>query len=131
MPESVTKEYFNEQIDTVLRTVKQGFDRVDQQFAEVDQQFAEVNRRFGGAEKHFQIIEEDIAHIKDRLGKVEDEVRMLAANMVTKQYLNAKIDQIMMLQQKDSLFKRSLLLVLEQAKVLTPEGRAKLEALIA
>jgi archaellum component FlaC len=130
MAEPITKEYLDEQIDTVLRTVKKGFDHVDERFAHVDEQFGDMNKQFGGVEKHFQIIEEDIAHIKERLRLVENEVRALSANMVTKQYLDAKIDQIMLLQQKDSLWKRLVVHIMDEAKILTPETRAKLEALI-
>lgn len=116
MSEPLTKEYFEEQIDLMMTTVKEGFDAVDQRFDAVDQRF--------------NLIEGDIAHIKERLTSVESEVRALSANMVTKQYLDAKFDQLLALQHRDSLFKRQLLLALEQAKVLTPEGRAKLEQLI-
>lgn len=68
MAEPITKEYLDQQIDTVLGTVKKGFDAVDQ---------------------HFLLVEGDIAHIKERLGLIENEVRGLSANMVTKQYLDA------------------------------------------
>lgn len=67
---------------------------------------------------------------KEQLSLVENEICTLNIKMMTKQYLDAKFDQLLALQHRDSLFKRQLLLALEQAKVLTPEGRAKLEQLI-
>ncbi len=138
----MTKEYLDEKtntilravdekIDTVLRTVKIGFDAVDERFNAVDKRFDSVDERFTAVDRHFQIIEGDLDHIKERLRLMENEVRALAASMVTKQYLDAKMDALLMVQQKDSLFKKTLLLALEQAKVLPPETRAKLELMIS
>lgn len=75
-------------------------------------------------------VEEDLSHIKQRLAYVENEVHSLSANMVTKQYLDTRFDELLIREHKDSLFKRTLVLALEQAHVLTPELRAKLETLI-
>lgn len=96
----------------------------------VDQRFDVIDQRFEGVDKRFDALESDIAHIKERLRYVENEVRALGSQMVTKQYLDAKIDELLAVQQKDSLFKRTLVLMLEQSNVLSPEARAKLEALI-
>lgn len=67
---------------------------------------------------------------KKQLSLIEHEINTLSIKMVTKQYLDAKFDQLLALQHRDSLFKRQLLLALEQAQVLTPDTRAKLEQLI-
>ena len=68
---------------------------------------------------------------KECLNVMEDEVRALAASMETKGYLNAKTHEMLLVQKRDSLFKKTLLLALEQAKVLPPETRAKLELMIS
>lgn len=117
-------------INTFSGDVEKRFDAVDERFEGIDQRFASIDQRFDGVEMRFDALESDIAHIKERLRYVENEVRALGAQMVTKQYLDAKFDELLVIQQKDSLFKRTLLLALEQAKAITPEARAKLEALI-
>lgn len=89
-----------------------------------------VDRRFDAVDVRLEGLESDMAHVKQRLSYVENEVRALGSLMVTKQYLDAKIDELLVVQQKDSLFKRTLVLMLEQSNVLSPEARAKLEALI-
>ena len=119
----LTKQYFDEQFDFLGRAVKGGFDHVDERFKRVDERFDAVDERFGGIEK-------DVAYIKQRLAALEDEVQALSRNMITKQYLDAKLDIFIRNQERDSLFKRTLLLMLEQSKVLDPASRAKLEQLI-
>ena len=140
----ITKQYFDEQIEVVVTTVKKGFDHVDERFKVVDERFKTVNERldsiderfntvdvrFDAVAERFSSLDDDMTSIKDRLRGVENEVRALGAAMVTKQYLDAKIDQLLAMQEKDSLFKRTLLLALESARVLSPEMRAKLEMLI-
>lgn len=105
----LTKEYFDEQFELLATAVKGGFDHVD---------------------ARFETVEDDITDIKARLHAIEDEVQTLSRNMITKQYLDAKLDIFVRNQERDSLFKRTLLLALEQAKILDPAMRAKLEQLI-
>ena len=50
---------------------------------------------------------------------------------LTKEYLDAEFDLLTARRQQSDLFWRLLLLELEQAKVLAPDVRAKLETLIA
>ena len=112
----LTREYFDEQFDVLTKAVKSGFDSVDERFNAVDERL--------------KTIETDLTDIKRRLSAVEDEVRVLSANMVTKQYLDEKIEYLIDMQRKDALFKRRLLLALEEANVLTPDVRSQLEHLI-
>lgn len=121
--ETVLKKLLEEQTDLILHTVKDGFDGVDERFERIDERFDAVDQRFTA-------IEGDLAHIKQRLAAVEDEVQTLSRTMVTKQYLDAKLDIFVQNQQRDSTFKRALLLALEQTKSIDPATRAKLEQLI-
>ena len=105
----LTKQYFDEQFEFLARTVKSGFDHVDEEIAD---------------------LKTDVADLKTRMCALEDEVRTLSRNMVTKQYLDAKLDIFIQNQQRDSTFKRMLLLALEQSKALDSTTRAKLEQLI-
>ncbi|MDO8463237.1 MAG: hypothetical protein Q7S96_03115 [bacterium] len=66
----------DEQIGGLARAVKEGFDRVDERFDAVDERF--------------NTIEGDIADLKYRMRLMEGEIQALSANMVTKQYLDAK-----------------------------------------
>lgn len=131
LTKEILEEVLEEKIDIVLQTVKQGFDDVDQRFDAVDKRFESVDERFDAVDKRFDAVEKEIVYLKEDIKFLKNEVRALGASMVTKQYLDEKIDQLLEVQQRDSLFKRTLLMALEQAKVLPPETRAKLEALIS
>lgn len=130
LTETTLKTILEEQTDLILRTVKDGFDGVDERFDAVDKRFERIDERFDAVDKRFSAIESDLTGIKGRLAAVEDEIQTLSRNMVTKQYLDAKLDIFIQSQERDSKFKRLLLLTLEQAKVLDPATRAKLEQLI-
>lgn len=134
MPEPITevtlKTLLEEQTDLILRTVKDGFDGVDDRFDAVDKRFAAVDDRFDAVDKRFDAIESDLAHIKNRLAAMEDEIQTLSRTMITKQYLDAKLDIFIQNQQRDSTFKRALLLALEQTNAIDATTRAKLEQLI-
>ena len=147
----LTQQYFDEQFESLARAVKGGFDHVEGDVAGLKGDVAELKIDVAGlkgdvaelkidvaglkgdvAELKIDVtgLKGDVAELKVRMRSIGDEVLVLSANMVTKQYLDAKIDQLIDAQRKDTLFKRLLLLALEEAHVLTPETRSKLEHLI-
>ncbi|MDO8622566.1 MAG: hypothetical protein Q7R80_05020 [bacterium] len=126
----LTKQYFDTQFDTLLRAVKGGFDHVDGEIGDLKLDVADLKTDVADLKTDVHALKIDMADLKERMRVMEDEVRTLSRNMVTKQYLDAKLDIFIQNQERDSLFKRTLLLALEQAKVLDPTMRAKLEQLI-
>jgi isocitrate dehydrogenase kinase/phosphatase len=120
LTETALKTILEEQTDLILRTVKNGFDGVDQRFDALETYI----------ERRFDAVEHDIVHLKERIAVVEEEVRTLGANVLTKKDLDRKFDELLLIQRKDVLFKQKLLLILAQAKLLSPETRHELEQLI-
>ncbi|MFH1429898.1 MAG: hypothetical protein ABIG71_00035, partial [Candidatus Uhrbacteria bacterium] len=116
MEEQLTRRYFDKQFEFLARAVKEGFDNADKDRT--------------GMKVDIAGLKTDVADLKTRMRAVEDETQILSANMVTKQYFDAKFDRLVDFQHKDILFKKRLLSVLEEAKVLPPETRQKLEQLI-
>jgi len=123
MEEQLTKEYFDAQFEFLARAVKGGFDAVDERFNAVDERF--------------KTIEEDISWLKQRVAAIADEVQVLSANMVTKQYLDARIDAHLGLAKKaetkmeamrQTIF--ALMFLLEKHNLLPSTERAKYEALL-
>ncbi|MBI4433733.1 hypothetical protein HY632_03095 [Candidatus Uhrbacteria bacterium] len=154
----LTRDYFDQQFDTLTHALQGGFAHIDREIIELKTDVAELKtdvaglktdvaglktdvaglktdvaglkRDVGVLKMDVADMKADVADLKSRMAALEDEVRVLSANMVTKQYLDAKLDIFIRNQERDSLFKRTLLLALEQAKVLDPAMRAKLEQLI-
>ncbi|MBI2482752.1 hypothetical protein HYV74_01075 [Candidatus Uhrbacteria bacterium] len=147
----LTRDYFDQQFDALTHALQGGFAHIDSEIvglktdvaelktdvaglktdvAELKTDVAGLKRDVGVLKMDVADIKADVADLKSRMATLEDEVRVLSANMITKQYLDAKLDIFVRNQERDSLFKRTLLLALEQAKVLDPAMRAKLEQLI-
>ncbi|MBI4143057.1 hypothetical protein HY480_04245 [Candidatus Uhrbacteria bacterium] len=128
----------DEQFDLVIRTTKEGFDAVDARFTAVDARFTAVDARFTAVDARFTLLEKDIAFLKQRVAAIADEVQVLSANMVTKQYLDARMDAHLGLAQKaetkmeamrQTIF--ALMFLLEKHHLLPSTERAKYEALLA
>lgn len=135
------RQYLEEQFDLVVRTTKDGFDGVDEQLhvfkRSVDERFNAVDERFDAVDARFKTLEEDIAFLKKRVAAISDELQVLSANMVTKRYLDAKIEalehRITKSATTDEALKRivlMLMLVLERHNLLQSEERAKYEMLL-
>ncbi|MBI4433576.1 hypothetical protein HY632_02300 [Candidatus Uhrbacteria bacterium] len=128
MLDQETKKFLEEQFETVLRTTEAGFDGVDEQFRRVDERFDAIDLRL-------KTVESDIADLKHRMSRVEQEIITLGAQMVTKQYLDTKIDALLSqppINKIDGVRRAVLavLLHLERAKLLPSEERATLEMLL-
>lgn len=130
-----TKKFIEEQTEIILRVTKEGFDAVDERFRGVDGRLDGIDHRLDALDLRLQTIESDIADLKQRMSRVEQEVITLGAQMVTKQYLDAKIDALLSqppINKVDGVRKAVLavLLHLERAKLLPSEERATLEMLL-
>lgn len=130
MIEPELKQYLEEQFDLVVRTTKEGFDGVDEQFKRVDERFDAVDARF-------KTLEEDIAFLKQRTAEIADEVQVLSVNMVTKQYLETRIETHLGLGKASATRQEAmrqailaLMLLLEKHQILPSEQRARYEALL-
>lgn len=113
----------DEQFEAVLRTTKEGFD--------------EMSERFNAVDERFKTIEADIAFLKERVAAIADEVQTLSVSMVTKQYLDARIEahlgigeqtETKMEAMRQTIF--ALMLLLEKHQLLPSEQRARYEALL-
>lgn len=127
-------ERIDEQFDLVIRTTKEGFDGVDEQLLTFRE---DVDARFNAVDARFKTIEEDVAFLKQGVAALTDEVQVLSASMVTKQYLDAKIEalehRITKSATTNEALKRivlMLMLILERNKLLPSEERVKYEMLL-
>lgn len=126
--------HIDEQFDLVVRTTKEGFDGVDEQLLTFRE---DVDARFNAVDARFKTIDEDIAFLKERTAAIADEVRTLSANMVTKQYLESRIETHLGLGKASATRQEAmrqailaLMLLLEKHQILPSEQRARYEALL-
>lgn len=143
MLDQETKQYFDEQFGAterrftaalderfgeLLTAVKSGFDAHDARFDEID-------RRFDAVDARLAAIESDLAHLKSRMSAVEQELIVLSASMVTKQYLDAKLEALLSqppISKIDGMRRAiiAMMTILERNNLLPSDQRATFEMLI-
>jgi predicted nucleic acid-binding Zn-ribbon protein len=92
-------------VDSGFSEIHQRFDKVDQRFEYMDERFGRIDTRFDGMDQRMDKSETDIMEaihdladvvqgLSDRLDRAETDIRSIRSQMVTKDYLDRKIDDL-------------------------------------
>lgn len=70
------------------------FARIDRQFARIDERFSSIDARFDHVDRQFKELGGEIAELKAKVENIDKRLLWVEENMVTKEYLDKKLDEL-------------------------------------